>query len=115
MTDDDLDEILSKCSKTTQILVGAKRKGQSKIVLYDSDNCQSALKYTDSVSEAVKGDGNGFWYRVKGKSFGFAPSSVIDLEKNGGDVCDKSCEGDQNKRLSLRTSGQKGGFRVGAE
>lgn len=75
-------------------MVGAKKKGSSKIVLYSSEKCVKALKATDSDNTASKGDGESHWYRVKGKAFGFAPSEVIDLKAKGADSCDKSCDGD---------------------
>lgn len=46
--------------------MGVVRRGTNQAVLYATDNCHKALAVTESDSEAVKGDGEAYWYRKKG-------------------------------------------------
>jgi hypothetical protein len=52
-------------------------------------------------------NGKAYWYFTDGKSFGFAPTNVIN--QNSADITDQS----SNLRLSWHLTGTSGGYRIG--
>jgi len=106
-TANDLTQIQSKCLTSNFILcVGEAEVGASNLILVSCGNCYSILQTTITNQPVLIN--NAYWYNTPGKSFGFAPTSIITQNS-----CDTTGPNDP-QRLCWHMDGSSGGYRIGA-